>query len=1039
MAARTEVSDDCHVENEYGGVGNSEVYGNGEKCLLNTSPYDADMAVTLSVPPEDSKIVTDSSSQQTGEGIINRPPSTGKVEGIINRQPSTEKGEGIINQQLSTGKGDGEVEGTIIEEAVNRSLPGDGGVLQVAVNRSSPGEPADDLTTKETKRTGKKRRRGLMPPPPGESPFPPRHVIVAAANGDWQSTKILHELSNLDICEMLRQETGMNYVKHKLSKLHLMSRLFKVFAGKGPYNQRTPRLLQPKASQDYFPLQGGSNLPGTQEGSSPEALSEEYETSAEEEGGDMEMEANTLDSVNPWQHNIGHTESQPWPELDDTLANSGHILGRSGCAGKEGETMAVLNAGDVGKPLPTQPTREKETLSEKLSLMDHVLAIQGSKNTNRMRKNQIRSGTGVSNSMEAKRSPLSTVLPPTPSGAEPLRKPRGKSKPRDEGMFRQVMQTQNGRSLGRRQCPNLNCGKTFGDGEEFCVSCDCYMCYLSSGIKHGSGEWIQCKFARCGLWAHLECAYNRQLAGVWDFPEDPSSTSDASYRCGGCRTTVSLLRTMRDLLESAHSARIVETLRLKLHLAQRLLQGSRRFHTLSTQVNMAVKTLEAGIGSIASPQGAKDAVRRHSAALKVQAILGNILELVDSELEETAPNALISEEELEEEGGEISDSECFQCGDGGTLLMCDGGLCRKAFHLECLGMETIPTGNWLCTSCRRLLGPAVKRNEGTLETPFADERPPPPTNLHFLDIRPTSVVVAWDAPHLNVGNGEISPITGYKVWHKKRDEVSYGPPPCTPPYMTAVTVTGLDPGSLYCFKVAAVTSHGTDGFPTEEGNCQTSVAEQRPKYTRKRPSQLVSRQCDSSGLDSSSPNITTDEWNGSQGVIAEIENTKDTCGKDSKVDNEDSKGEGVRTQTDTVTESLVKGGERGEGESMPNVDSNPPQSQPMKNILTIRKVEKLGHITRDFRVKFFSWMTLHASEEEKDMVSFFVNALGCDDLQMLGEQLIDTFSEVVNNSPKKVKADPVKEGGDDEKKIGEGEANGAEDLNKEVKGEEATV
>ena len=38
------------------------------------------------------------------------------------------------------------------------------------------------------------------------------------------------------------------------------------------------------------------------------------------------------------------------------------------------------------------------------------------------------------------------------------------------------------------------------------------------------------------------------------------------------------------------------------------------------------------------------------------------------------------------------------CGDGGSLIMCDG-MCKRSFHLKCLRMTTIPDEDWVCPDC----------------------------------------------------------------------------------------------------------------------------------------------------------------------------------------------------------------------------------------------------------------------------------------------------------------------------------------------------
>ena len=42
---------------------------------------------------------------------------------------------------------------------------------------------------------------------------------------------------------------------------------------------------------------------------------------------------------------------------------------------------------------------------------------------------------------------------------------------------------------------------------------------------------------------------------------------------------------------------------------------------------------------------------------------------------------------------------CCLCEDGGLLIICDGQ-CLRSFHLQCLGLDSMPSGNrWLCPDC----------------------------------------------------------------------------------------------------------------------------------------------------------------------------------------------------------------------------------------------------------------------------------------------------------------------------------------------------
>nr|XP_006812995.1 PREDICTED: histone-lysine N-methyltransferase NSD2-like isoform X2 [Saccoglossus kowalevskii] len=42
------------------------------------------------------------------------------------------------------------------------------------------------------------------------------------------------------------------------------------------------------------------------------------------------------------------------------------------------------------------------------------------------------------------------------------------------------------------------------------------------------------------------------------------------------------------------------------------------------------------------------------------------------------------------------EDDCFRCGEGGELVMCDKKTCPKAYHVKCLGLSKRPYGKWEC-------------------------------------------------------------------------------------------------------------------------------------------------------------------------------------------------------------------------------------------------------------------------------------------------------------------------------------------------------
>ncbi|KAI3878488.1 hypothetical protein MKX03_007268 [Papaver bracteatum] len=67
-----------------------------------------------------------------------------------------------------------------------------------------------------------------------------------------------------------------------------------------------------------------------------------------------------------------------------------------------------------------------------------------------------------------------------------------------------------------------------------------------------------------------------------------------------------------------------------------------------------------------------------------------------------------------------NDEICSICHHGGTLLLCDQ--CPSSFHLNCLGLEDVPVGNWFCPSCRcRICGQQSKLDCDSEEHPTEEK------------------------------------------------------------------------------------------------------------------------------------------------------------------------------------------------------------------------------------------------------------------------------------------------------------------------------
>ena len=60
---------------------------------------------------------------------------------------------------------------------------------------------------------------------------------------------------------------------------------------------------------------------------------------------------------------------------------------------------------------------------------------------------------------------------------------------------------------------------------------------------------------------------------------------------------------------------------------------------------------------------------------------------------------------VQEDEDDEEEDECFECGDGGDLVLCDAEGCGRAYHAECLPVpegqppltiDSLPDGDWFC-------------------------------------------------------------------------------------------------------------------------------------------------------------------------------------------------------------------------------------------------------------------------------------------------------------------------------------------------------
>ncbi|KAL5624185.1 hypothetical protein BROUX41_004245 [Berkeleyomyces rouxiae] len=69
---------------------------------------------------------------------------------------------------------------------------------------------------------------------------------------------------------------------------------------------------------------------------------------------------------------------------------------------------------------------------------------------------------------------------------------------------------------------------------------------------------------------------------------------------------------------------------------------------------------------------------------------------------------------------------CLSDEDESVLLLCDGPNCRAAYHTYCIGLEEVPTGDWLCMECAHLHSQGLIAAPSDAPNPALDGARPPP-------------------------------------------------------------------------------------------------------------------------------------------------------------------------------------------------------------------------------------------------------------------------------------------------------------------------
>ncbi|KAG0476319.1 hypothetical protein HPP92_013160 [Vanilla planifolia] len=273
----------------------------------------------------------------------------------------------------------------------------------------------------------------------------------------------------------------------------------------------------------------------------------------------------------------------------------------------------------------------------------------------------------------------------------------------------------------------------------------------------------------------------------------------------------------------------------------------------------------------------------------------------------------------------------------------------------------------------------------------------------FEDISPTSVVVSLHSRDEAFDES----IIGCTIWHRSFEAMDYSDEPTCIILRpdTRIMISGLIPSTEYFFRAAPFSN--TKEFGRWESRCFT----QDPNGTRGKVPDL----------NYISLSLKKEQENGEQPNIIQTDSQRDSTNSSDEHGMTKFHDHGYKVQpldgNSDYNESHVvpPPSEPGafvgsncvpaETPSKPNRATNAPSSANKKETMgrdyeycvkVVRWLECAGHMEKEFRVKFLTWFSLKATQQERRVVSTFIHVL-IDEPASLVAQLADAFMDGICN------------------------------------------
>ncbi|KAD3067908.1 hypothetical protein E3N88_35788 [Mikania micrantha] len=262
----------------------------------------------------------------------------------------------------------------------------------------------------------------------------------------------------------------------------------------------------------------------------------------------------------------------------------------------------------------------------------------------------------------------------------------------------------------------------------------------------------------------------------------------------------------------------------------------------------------------------------------------------------------------------------------------------------------------------------------------------------FEEVASSSVVLVL----IELSTVSSNNIIGFKLWYSKTTDETHSKDPISifPRSQRRILISNLQPCTEYSFRIVSYTENGADlNGIGQMVNPETTKADDLPSSSRGLDLNIatvpdlneeVVPPNDSSRDEADHGSGGSENWaqHGPNGEVPAVDSQAEVSRK-----------RPASTETHDCDSALINisspfpANKAGPG----NLDENFEYCVKM-----IRSLECEGYIKQEFRLKLLTWFSLRSTEQERRVVTTFIQTLA-DDPSSLAGQLVDSFADIINN------------------------------------------